>query len=102
MSTPHVNDFGTIFRITLTDADGVAVDISTATTKQILFENPDGIAVTKVAVFYTDGTDGTIEWVAAAGVLILQGLWKIQGRVLSGGFQYSSEKGNFRLGTNLV
>jgi hypothetical protein len=102
MSTPHVNDFGTTFQITLTDADGVAVDVSSATTKQILFEKPDGTALTKIAAFLTDGTDGIIQWIATAGVLVDFGLWKIQGRVLAAGFQYSSEKGDFRLGTNLL
>ena len=102
MSTPHVSDFGSIFRITLTDSDGVAIDVSSATTKQILLEDPDGTATTKVAVFFTDGSDGIIQWVATAGVLLIQGLWKIQGRVITAGFQYSSVKGSFRLGTNLV
>jgi len=102
MSTPHVDDFGTTFQITLTDSDGVAVDISSATTKQILFEKPDGTPLTKTAGFATDGTDGIIQWVATAGVLGLFGLWKIQGRVSAVSFQYSSEKGDFRLGTNLL
>lgn len=97
MSTPHINDFGTTFRITLTDANGDAVDISTATIKQIWFKKPDGTVLSKDAVFLTDGTDGIIQWVATAGVLILKGLWEIQGRVSAVAFQYSSVKGSFIL-----
>ena len=107
MSTPHLNDYGTIFQITLQDQDGAAVDVSAATTKQIIFEKPDGVVEAKTASWVTDGTDGKIKYAAVADDLDVVGAWKIQGRVTDGStWEYRSERGNFTvaeiLGSGLV
>ena len=69
----HVDDVGTIFRVTVydtTSSGGTSVaDISGATTKQFTFKRPDGTTFTKTAVFTTDGTDGNIQYVTESGVL---------------------------------
>ena len=60
----HVNDIGTIFRVTVydtTSTGGTTVaDISGATTKKFTFKRPDGTTFEKTAVFTSDGTDGNI------------------------------------------
>lgn len=72
------NDVGTILTITVVDDDGVAVDISGATSKQIVFLKPDETVVTKTAVFVSDGSDGKIKYTTIAGDLDIVGLWHIQ------------------------
>jgi hypothetical protein len=72
----HVDDYG--FDITLTlSQEGVAEDISTYSTLQIILEKPDGTEVTKTAVFVTDGTDGQIKYAVETGVLDTAGQWYI-------------------------
>lgn len=73
----HVGDIGSIIRVTVTEA-GVALDISSATTKQIKLMRPDGTSVTKTAVFTTDGTDGQLQYATMANDLNLSGLWWAQ------------------------
>jgi len=73
-STPvvHVGDVGTIFRITVTEKVwdeatscwlDTPVDISLATTIEILFKRPSGPTRIRPASFTTDGSDGKIEYV---------------------------------------
>ena len=48
----HKGDIGTIFRGTVKDSDGDAIDVSTATVKYIYFKKPDYTRVKKTALFY--------------------------------------------------
>jgi len=101
MASPHLNAYGGVFQITLTDGSS-AVDVSAATTKQIIFEDPDGTVTSKTAVWVTDGTDGKIKYTAESGLLDATGVWKIQGRVTdSSSFDYRSAKGTFTVETIL-
>ena len=72
----HLNDIGTIFEVTVQD-DGVIVDISGATTKEIIFKKSRGEVLTKAAVFSTDGVDGKMRYVAVAGDLDERGQWEL-------------------------
>lgn len=76
----HVGDVGTIFRATLSDQDTV-VDLSTATTLELLFLKPDGTLSTKTAVLSNAGTDGRMQYTAEVGFLDAAGRWKWQPRV---------------------
>jgi hypothetical protein len=82
MATARVGDAGTIFRLTIRDQDGGVVNLSGATLTSIIFYRPDGSQMTKIAEFYTDGTDGIIQYVALASDLNRAGDWKIEGRVV--------------------
>ena len=53
------NDIGTKFLVTIKDGDS-AVDISGASTKQIIIKKPSGETLTNSASFNSDGTDGKI------------------------------------------
>ena len=64
----HNGDVGTVFRLTITDTDGTAIDVSTATTKYIYFQDPAGTKTQQTAAFYTDGTDGKIQYTTIAGI----------------------------------
>ncbi len=102
MSSPHVDDIGTRFEITLNDQDGAVVDISAVTTKEIIFEKPDRTSATKTASFTTDGTDGKMYFIAAGVDLNSNpGNWRIQGHVIGVGFEYRSQVGGFTVASNI-
>jgi hypothetical protein len=79
----HVGVVGLIFRATIEDQAGTAVNVATATTKQLKFEKPDGTDAAKTAAFYTDGTDGIIQYTTEAGDIDLAGDWKVQAYVVT-------------------
>lgn len=73
----HVGDIGTVFEVTVQES-GTALNISTATVKQILLEPPSGTMLTKTAAFVTDGTDGKISYTTILGDLSEAGQWLLQ------------------------
>lgn len=75
----HQGDTGTVFRQIIKNQSGSVVDISGATTTTIKFMKPDRSVVSKTAIFYTDGTDGIIQYTTIAGDLNMAGTWKRQG-----------------------
>ena len=101
----HVNDIGTTFRVTVYDTTSTGsltvADISTATTKQIIFRDPNGGTLTKTAVFTTDGTDGQIEYVTIDGDLSIAGTWAIQANVVTSSSNHKTSVGKFRVFENL-
>jgi hypothetical protein len=94
--TIHVNDVGTQFIVTIEDCNG-PIDISAYTPLQLTFAKPDGTTSSKTATFYTDGTDGKIQYITLAGDIDMAGEWKIQGLV-SG---FHSSIGSFTVQRNL-
>ncbi len=96
-----VSDIGTGFRGTFKE-DGVVVDISTATTKTITFEKPDGITITRAGSFVTDGTDGVLEYVSVDGDLDIGGNWRLQAYADIGGWAGHSDIVNFKVYDNLT
>ncbi len=79
----HVGDIGTSFTGIIQDGSSV-VDISSATTKELIFENPAGDSITKDATLVGDGTDGQMEYVTVGDddIIDVKGEWKIQGHVV--------------------
>ena len=96
----RVNDTGTEFRIQITDED-VAVDLSSATTLQLIFKKPSGETLTVDAQLYTDGTDGIIYYNTVDGDIDESGVWKLQSYVVVGSAAYSSTVGTFKVECNL-
>ncbi len=91
----HVGDIGTVYTLYLRDGE-TPVDISTATTKQITFQDPTGTNNVKTAEFSTDGTDGILTYTFASGDIDLAGRWKTQAKViLSGGDTWFSSEESF-------
>ena len=97
----HVNDIGTIFRLTMTDSNGVVLDISGATTQEIVFEKPDGTLLTKTSVFTNTGTDGKMQYLSVSGDLNSRGIWHLQGHVILPGGEWRSSRGHFEVLPNL-
>ena len=98
------DNIGTRFTSTIVE-DGAAKNVSSATTKKILFRKADKTTFIKDATFVTDGTDGKIYYDSEAGDLDVPGAgWEYQGYVVlvtpRAGTYYSEKKG-FIVGDNI-
>lgn len=96
----RVGDVGIAFKVTISDCETI-VDISSASTKQILLYKPDGTVLTKTASFFTDGTDGILTYSTISGDIDLAGFWRIEAYVVLGASQYYSEIARFRVYNHL-
>ncbi len=96
----HVGDIGTQITLSITDA-GTAVDLSSATTKQIIFLKPDRTKLTKTAEFATDGTNGQLKYTTIAGDLDLAGFWQVQAYVVLPTGEWHSSTEMFEVSENL-
>lgn len=97
----HVGDIGTAFKATILNEADEVVDVSTVTTKQLIFRKPDGTLLTKTATFDTDGTDGVIKYTSASGDLDVKGQWKMQGYVVFPGGSWKTSIHDFEVVCNL-
>lgn len=97
----HIGDVGTAIRATIKDEDDVAVDVSAATTKQLIFEKPDCTEVTKTATFYTDGTDGIIQYLTETSFLNMAGVWRVQAYIVLSGGEWKTDIYEFRVYKNI-
>jgi len=96
----HVNDVGTVFKVTIADCP-TTLDVSSATTKQLKFKKPGGDLLVKDGQFYTDGTDGVIKYTSVSGDLDECGRWELQAFLVFGGSSYHSDVAKFRVFRNL-
>lgn len=96
----HVGDIGTTFVVTLMDRTTV-VDISAASTMQIILKPPKGAKLTKTATHVTDGEDGKMKYPTIAGDLNVPGQWQIQAYIVLSGGSWRSSKATFEVFANL-
>ena len=95
------NDVGAILDVTVLDNDE-PMDVSTATTKQIILKKPDGTTIEYDADFYTDGTDGIIQYTTETNDLDIAGVWFIQAYLVFGStVEFHTEKAFFIVEPNL-
>lgn len=97
----HENAIGIAFNVTLVTTEGNAIDISSATTKQLWFQDPNGTNYTKTANFLTDGTDGQLQYISESGLLTPPGKWRLQAYVALTSGSYPSEIQSFKVKGNL-
>lgn len=98
----HKGDVGTLIRLIVTDHKGAVVDVSSATTKQILLQRPNGSVEAKAAVFSTDGSDGAVQYVTQAGDLDQVGDgWRAQARLASATQDFKTQWVEFEVKPNL-
>ena len=104
MATVYVHnaDLGTIFRLTITDTAGTAIDVSTAAVKYIYFQDPTGAKVQKTAAFTTNGSDGKIQYTTIAGDIDEVGTWMVQGYVETSLGKFWTEKDSFKVYSTLA
>ena len=97
----HKDDLGTVFRITVKDETETAVDLSNCLEKYIVFEKPNNTIVSKEATFYTDGTDGIIQYTVESGFLDQAALWRLQGYVVEPSGAWRTDIYEFKVHKNL-
>ena len=92
----HEGDVGTIFTVYCRDGED-AVDLSSETSKNIVFRKPGGGKETKTAAFDVgvgDGTDGILTYTTIAGDLDTVGEWALQAQVVlsTGARSFTTER----------
>lgn len=96
----HVGDVGTQLIMTVKD-DGVVVDISSASTLDVIIKKPDGENYTKSGQLSTDGTDGKMYYTSVSGDFNAAGNYKLQGRVVLASGTYYTSVSDFKVYCNL-
>lgn len=102
----HVNDIGTIFRVTVNDTTSTGgstvADISDATTITFTFKRPDGTTFSKSGSFTSDGSDGKVQYTTVDGDLDSAGTWSLQVLIVtSGGLTHNTSVATFRVFENI-
>jgi DUF4097 and DUF4098 domain-containing protein YvlB len=98
----HIGDVGTKFLFTVQDCDDVnPLDVSTASSIEIMFKKPDGSLLTVVGTFLTDGTDGKVYYDTVSGDIDQIGYWKVQGKVTFPTGLFYSDIHKFQVYSNL-
>jgi len=100
----HYNDIGTVILVTVNDCvsgTSTVLDLSTATTLELIFKSPSGTSTTKTASLFTDGTDGKITYLSVDGDFNEIGTWRIQAKIAIGGGIFRSDVGTFKVYENL-
>ena len=73
----HVGNIGTRFSITIQEG-GSSINISGATTKDVIFRKPDDEVIVRSGVLTGDGTDGKMYYDTVSGDLDEAGHYKLQ------------------------
>jgi hypothetical protein len=97
----HVGDIGTIFLATIIDQDGNVVDLSSASSLKIIFQNPSRTGKSVTALLYSDGTDGKIYYVLQDKDIDESGVWSYQGVIVIGSDTWHSSVVQFTVMANL-
>ena len=96
----HYLNIGTQFERTVQDG-GSVVDISSATTKEILLKPPTGTTKAKAAAFTSDGTDGVLAYTTVLDDLDEVGTWQLQVHIVIDAGDFYTDVENFIVYGNL-
>jgi hypothetical protein len=92
-------EFGPTKRITVVfvDEDGTAINISTATTKELRFKKGNDVVVTKTGAWTGSGTDGSVYYDPDSTFFALgtAGDWEVEGHAYSATNDWRTAKGVF-------
>ena len=97
---PRKNAIGVAITVTLQE-DGVALNISNATTKNFVIEKPSGTVVTKTASFVTNGTDGKLRYSTISGDLNESGRYRLQVDLEASPYDGLTDIGSFFVEDNI-
>lgn len=75
-------DKGIYLQILVTEDGTNGVNISTATTKQLILKPPRGAYIHRAADFSTDGTDGLLRYLVVDELDGEAGPWRLYGKVI--------------------
>jgi hypothetical protein len=77
------------------DSESAAIDVSAASTITFYLVKPDNTVATRTGTFYTDGTDGKVQYVTISGDLDQIGLWSVYVYVVVSGQELTSDETSF-------
>lgn len=104
MSTSYdlqVGAIGAAITLSCTE-DGVAVDLTDATTHEIILHGPRGPRLTKVGSIVGDAEDGVLMWITVAGDISQPGTWRAQAHLVFDDLtEFWSSTIEFTVGPNL-
>lgn len=80
--------------------DGETVDISDASSKQIIVKMPSGTTLTLTASFLTDGEDGWLTAAVTAAQNTTRGTARCRAKVVISGLTYNSFRGSIDIKAN--
>ena len=92
---------GTVVRVNFKTQAGAVLDISSSSTREIIFRSPGGVRLAKAGTFATDGTDGALDYVTESAFLNESSTWRLQGHVVISGQDFSTEIDDFEVLANL-
>ena len=98
----HQDDIGTRFLVTVKD-DGVAVNLTSATLKQLNFRKPDDSVLNRTASGLGGGSEssGFMYYDTVAGDLDAVGVYKMQGKVTIPSGTFYTDIYTFKVHSNL-
>ncbi len=101
----HVGDVGTALRLKVLDQDDAAVDLSAATTLEILVSKPDGSVTSTAATSLVDPVDSTeslMQFLSITTTFDVPGWYNYQGHiVLASGEDLHTDIIRFEVHANL-
>jgi len=98
----HQDDIGTRFLVTVKD-DGVAVNLTSATLKQLNFRKPDDSVLNRTASGLGGGSEssGIMYYDTVSGDLDAVGVYKMQGKVTIPSGTFYTDIYTFKVHSNL-
>ena len=104
MSDPvslHVNDYGTVFNLTIQDQDGDTVNISTSSGNILTFYMPDQTTFNRTPTIPNGGTDGLLRYTLQSGDITIPGIYSLQANIVSSSGVWYSNCQEFRVERNI-
>ena len=100
--SPHIDDIGVEFILTIKDQDSIVVNLSTATTMEVHLKRADATAQTLLANFVSDGTDGKMKALSNDQTFSVAGNYRGQAHIIfSDGDDLRSSLFNFIVLSNI-
>ncbi len=96
-----VGDVGVEIELTIVDSSGVAVNVSSASTKQIIFRYNATTSFTGTAASVTDGSNGKIKYTTTGSDFTAAGVWSAQARIITPTKDFRTSITTFAVGAQL-
>lgn len=98
MSTPKIYDHQTLDLVfTITDQDGVIVDLSLVSSHNIDIRNKNGDYITVAGILPGGGADGVLSHELSPSQLSVKGIWEAQALIVDGAKEYPANIISFRV-----
>lgn len=86
LKPPQENAINELIRYQVLDQYNLPANISAASVKQLVFNRPNKSKLTVDAGFFTDGSDGILQYVTVNGDLVPFGTYEVQANLVMPGF----------------